>query len=107
MLSINPHECVRVVPARSCCLLLGGVQTLGEDFTQLRQVSFVGLFVQACAVQLPEIAWSISGCLAGEFLSTLKISIFVGVLSDQCPRIPAEGAVALSVTLSGGALFAS
>ena len=42
------------------------------------QVSFVSLFVQACAAQLPEIAGSISGCFAVDFLAALKISIFVG-----------------------------
>ena len=42
------------------------------------QVSFVSLFVQACAAQLPEIAGSISGFLAIDFLAALKISIFVG-----------------------------
>ena len=41
------------------------------------QVSFVSLFVQACAAQLPEVVGSISGYFGVEFLAALKISIFV------------------------------
>ena len=42
------------------------------------QVSFVSLFVQACAAQLPEVAGSISCYFGVDFLAALKILIFVG-----------------------------
>ena len=71
------------------------------------QVSFVCLFVQACAAQLPEIAGSISGCFAVEFLAALKIWNFVGCAFRPETLHPCGRAIALTVTLSGGALFAS